>query len=248
MTRRSARSSRTTSAMAQPPARQKVFVAIPCMDWLCLSLHRTLMDIQTANAMAESRFRFTFEYSNGTSPVETARNELAEKFMATDAEILLFMDTDIMPHNKILRILWSHADIAAAIAPVRHFDNHYWNVYRRADNKFVPDFARAGGQHEHEGVGFGAVAIKRHVFEKVGAPYFRVRRDARGMTVVGEDLDFCERARAAGCTIVADHELRCGHIHESNLADVLPWEVRAAETATASGTAGQLRLVGAESR
>lgn len=221
--KRAPKTPRKTPAANATITREKVFVGVPALDWICVDLHRALMDMQVANFTVDSRFEFTFEIVNGATPIELARNELAEKFLKTDCDKLFFIDTDILPHNKILRLLWSGADIAGALAPVRQGATHYWNVFRRVDNKFVQDIARNGGTHEHEGVGFGAVVIKRRVFEKVGQPYFRTLRAPNGKTIVGEDLDFCDRARKAGCVIVADHQLRCGHIKESNLAEYLAY-------------------------
>jgi hypothetical protein len=94
---------------------------------------------------------------------------------------------------------------------------------------------KIGGLVDIAACGFGCVLVRRTAFERVaqsmplvrysrsewgdvyGRPYFlgmvvRDQEDPDGPGIhLGEDFAFCYRARAAGCRIAADTQLRVGH-------------------------------------
>jgi hypothetical protein len=61
------------------------------------------------------------------------------------------------------------------------------------------------GIEEVTAVGFGAVMIRREVFEKTGRPWFDAGWGANG--VCGEDVYFCVKAGSEGFQTYVDHEL-----------------------------------------
>lgn len=63
------------------------------------------------------------------------------------------------------------------------------------------------GLYECDAIGFGAVLIKREVFEKTPEPWFDIDLDSGG----GEDFCFCRQAKAAGFPIYVDFALQCDH-------------------------------------
>lgn len=66
------------------------------------------------------------------------------------------------------------------------------------------------GIFEIDACGFGAVMIKREVFETLPIPRFR-------FDGCGEDIFFCVNAKAAGFRIFADGGLKMGHIKEPDI-------------------------------
>lgn len=69
------------------------------------------------------------------------------------------------------------------------------------------------------GVGFGFVAMKRGVFERMDRPWFLVRRikweDVEFYTNVGEDYSWCANAQNAGFIIWVDPLVKVNHHKET---------------------------------
>ena len=77
-------------------------------------------------------------------------------------------------------------------------------------------FMLTDGPVEVDGVGFGFVAMKQGVFEKVPRPWFEILKVPVAMRMVNasEDFSFCLKAREAGYKIWVDPSVRCGHHKE----------------------------------
>jgi hypothetical protein len=67
-------------------------------------------------------------------------------------------------------------------------------------------------------IGFGFVAIKFEVFEKMSFPwfetYYRLDNETKKYIVVGEDVHFCVRAREMGYKTYGDPSIKLGHIKD----------------------------------
>lgn len=66
-------------------------------------------------------------------------------------------------------------------------------------------------------VGAAGMLIRRHVWEKVGFPYFSPRPEDK--TFLSEDIAFCRRAKAAGFGVFTDLSNHMGHL---NVGEVWP--------------------------
>lgn len=108
--------------------------------------------------------------------------------------------------------------------------------------EWTPD--RFAGDLEVDAVGTGAILIKRRVFEdermllpteyvnrhgvacdladEAGAapPFFRFIRKPNGEPEIGEDFDFCRRAKALGYRVVACLDARFGHAKVVDVMDL----------------------------
>jgi hypothetical protein len=75
-------------------------------------------------------------------------------------------------------------------------------------------------------VGGGCMLIKRGVFDKVKFPWFRWPEGiVNGAHVLkSDDLDFCERASAAGINVWANGDVRCGHVKAVDIANFIAEE------------------------
>lgn len=69
-----------------------------------------------------------------------------------------------------------------------------------------------------DGVGFGFVAMKSEVFQKIERPWFQIRKTSlEGVDLkvdLGEDYSFCEAAKSAGISIWLDPTVRVEHHKE----------------------------------
>jgi hypothetical protein len=75
------------------------------------------------------------------------------------------------------------------------------------------------GLHEVRLLGTSGMLVRRRVFEALDPPYFRASL-SNDAGLIGEDFDFCERARAAGFRIFADTSIAFGHITAATMVPV----------------------------
>jgi hypothetical protein len=84
---------------------------------------------------------------------------------------------------------------------------------------------RMNAVSEAESVGFGFVAIKSGVFEKIQRPWFgllpQAIQNSRGQQLVlslGEDISWCIKAKHSGFNIYFDPMVKVGHIKSKELS------------------------------
>lgn len=161
-----------------------------------------------------------------------ARNAYVEQFLATDCDILWFLDSDIVPSERVLDLVTEHGDkwkLAGAPYPVwmTHpgFDGPQvtFCVYRRPDKDkgMVPSAVPEAGLDFVDGIATGCIFIKREVLEKMEKPYFEFQYNSitREMTQ-GEDLYFCKKASDLGYQFFIDFSMVCHHYKKVSLLDV----------------------------
>lgn len=164
---------------------------------LCASAH----PIETAIINAKS------------SIVAEARNRCVELAREHKADHLLFVDSDmVFPRTALQQLLAHQKDIVGATYP------------KRVAPHAVLGAVLAGGRVEGEGalmemrhMPTGCLLIRMTVFEVLAGPHFRFRVDPDSGAIIGEDYDFCDRARAAGFDVWCDSRLsfEVGHIGQS---------------------------------
>jgi GT2 family glycosyltransferase len=150
----------------------------------------------------------------GLSLVYTAREEAAKAFLQGGYDALLFVDSDmVVPVDLLTRLIEADKDIVSALAFKRTpgYEPCIFKELSEDDARFYLDYPR--GLTEIEGVGMACTLIKRRVFEQVPQPWFFPHK------VLGEDLSFCVRARAAGFKIYCDTELICGHCNVETIGE-----------------------------
>ncbi len=124
---------------------------------------------------------------------------LLEKLLAHDVDIVVPLC--LMRNPPYRPVIWSSADSEDEMNRV-DLDNH-------------PD----GGLIEVALAGGAGMLVKRHVFEALEQPWFEA---GRGATVkVGEDYNFCDKAREAGFKVYCDLDAHLGHC-----STTVVWPVR----------------------
>jgi hypothetical protein len=145
-----------------------------------------------------------------SSIVAEARNRCVELAREQDADFLLFLDSDmVFPRNALQRLLAHGKDIVGATYPKRVPP---YEILGAA----VPDGSveSNGALLEMLHLPTGCILIRMAVFDAMTGPNFRFRVDPDTGAIVGEDYDFCDRARAVGFTVWCDSRLsfEIGHI------------------------------------
>ena len=207
---------------------RKLMIAIPAYDGR--------VNIKTAIALAQltpetNKFGVTMYISqvSGCSLITKARNALVADFLETDADTLLFVDSDvIITPDAVLRLLAvsQGKDITAGVYPRRGADRFFFmDVHVDDDTKqLVFD---ENGMMQIRRIGTGFMMIQRHVFEGMIAkhPEWRYTNDTkerdeyalfdfgvRDGKYYGEDYMFCDRATADGYTIFLDPSISLPHV------------------------------------
>ena len=148
-----------------------------------------------------------------SSIVAIARNNGVARAQDLGADFLLFLDSDmVFPRSTLLRLLAHGRDIVGA-------------TYLQRTPPYAILGARLAEAHQADAPGLaemwrlpaGCLLIRMKVFEAMTRPYFRFRHDETTGDVIGEDYDFCDRARQHGFRIWCDAALsfEIGHIGQT---------------------------------
>jgi hypothetical protein len=147
-----------------------------------------------------------------------ARNLLAERALASGADAVLYIDSDQYWETAFPAKLIKHKkDIVAAWARSRYpgeCGQRFINVFKEQDPEDglwrVLEKPTSDGLEEVKVVGFGMTLVQTKVFRRMKKPWFRHDVNAQE-DVDGEDVSFCNAARAAGCRVFVDWSLPLGH-------------------------------------
>lgn len=131
---------------------------------------------------------------------------------------ILFIDADVIPRsNTLKKLLDNDKDIIAGVCPIMQRDELFWNVTKTKPEKFfdamktLPD-----NPFKAESYGFGIVLVRFEVFEKLQWPYWEDHYKP-GVRTRGEDVDFCDKAKAAGFDLWVDPKVKCDHFRVTPL-------------------------------
>lgn len=161
-----------------------------------------------------------------------ARNAYVKQFLATDCDILWFLDSDIVPSERVLELVTTHLDkweCAGAPYPVWMSQIGYdgpqitYTVYKKTEDgkgmrpAEIPD----SGIDFVDGIATGCIFIKRQVIEKLQEPYFEFKYDSKTREITeGEDLGFCLKVNELGIRFFIEYSMLCHHFKRISLLDV----------------------------
>jgi hypothetical protein len=158
--------------------------------------------------------------------VDHMRNIQVKRFLESDCSLLFTIDSDCVPQNEtIQKLLEFDLPIIASPSPayidgkviLGVGDKNVGADYKKREPVYRPHKPLTGLQ-KCDAVGGSGLLIKREVFETIEPPYFKFQYDDQGFSCLGEDLYFCEKAKAAGYDIYAYCDLIQTHIKEVDLA------------------------------
>ena len=187
--------------------KTKVQLVVPNEGTVATELMLMLM-----NLIYDGRYELHFSFPM-YRPISHARNKIAREFLQAEPpfDYLLMIDSDVVPSVNPLDLVDDDLDVVGHIYPIWKADQEpghevMWGV------EPLGELAVAQGLVEVAAIGTGCVMIARRVLEHpaMRAP-FRERFDEDGLLQRGEDLAFCDRARAAGFRVWADLGARCSH-------------------------------------
>jgi hypothetical protein len=150
-----------------------------------------------------------------------ARNSLVEEFLKSDADILYFLDSDVVPPPDVFDMVMEHEKWVVAGAPYPIFmtppgytePQIVFTAYKGVGSKGVSaaDCPNEGKEFI-DGLATGCLFVKRELFSQMQKPYFAFEYDeeTRSLTA-GEDLSFCRKVRDLGHKFYVDYSKVCRH-------------------------------------
>ena len=147
-------------------------------------------------------------------PISNNRNTIVSKFLATDCDFLMMIDSDIIPPMNVLQLADFDKDIITPLMFV-HQRGMLLPLFLKQNKDGIYDvdnYLEKTGLQKIDATGTGCIIIKRKVLEHPALKYpFRNEYDADGIKSRGLDLNFCTRAKKVGfdswvhLDYVADH-------------------------------------------
>ena len=156
-------------------------------------------------------------------PVSSNRNRIL-KAMPADYDGVIMVDEDTVPHPQSFDIALLGLDVVLAPTPIWRGDDERGPIIINLVPKERPEHDYAimpvGADEvvEIKEGGSGLMFISRAVVDhpSMRAP-FKFSYDEDGLTIVGEDHNFCRRARKAGFGIHSALKYVQGHVKDINL-------------------------------
>lgn len=202
------------------PESMRLGIALPLTRDSC---ETTFLD--TFVRMRKPAFTYLRPRMPCAAPIDKVRNGLVFQALESDCTHILMMDTDqSYPPDTIDRLV-HHAENGLDIVGLR--------VHRRYP-PFDPLLLKRAPAHanytyetmpmaewsgkelvEVDATGCGCLLINLQVFERIEPPWFELHTDQPdhgAVRSVGEDVYFCEKAKAAGFRIFVDVSMEVGHI------------------------------------
>ena len=190
----------------------KILMSFPNEGWI-----RSELAMKLPRWLHETTHEVTFESSN-VKPVEHNRNTIVKRFLESDNDYLLQIDSDVVPSNNPLLLADLELDVVGAPCWV-YQERVFLNIYRLlGDSLVLASAENEKGLIEVDAIGSGVLLTSRAVLSATKAPFER-RYDEDGIATLGQDLYFCQKAREAGFKIFAHLDFVSKHYKTIDLGD-----------------------------
>lgn len=162
---------------------------------------------------------------------DAAREGIVQDFLASDCDVLWFLDSDVTPPRHTLDLITMHWDkwkCAGAAYPIflglgdGGGRKILFTAYKGTNGKALkPTAVPNDGQEFVDGLATGCLFIKREVFEQLERPYFEFKYDPISRAPIeGEDLGFCMKVNALGIKFFTDYSMLCKHQKHVDLLEM----------------------------
>lgn len=174
--------------------------------------------------------------SKGTLLV-SQRSELVMSAMENNADVVLFIDSDMrFPQDTIKQLLDRDLLVVAANCPRRRMPVGPTAAnYDPETQRKVPVYT---GEHDTgveqvDAVGTGVMMVDTNVFRAIEMPWFATPWDVAAKGYMGEDIYFCKLLRDNQIPLYIDHDLskKIGHIGTWEYKHDHTWAIRPQEDA-----------------
>jgi len=145
--------------------------------------------------------------------IADARNSLVEQAQMEGARYLLMLDTDqVYPHDTLTKLMSHKVDICGVRVHRRWmpFDPIFLRGELGKYHNVSDEEAYSGDLIEIDATGTGCLLFDMQIGDKIDGKWFEFGFvDGRH---VGEDINFCSKARSVGVRIFVDTSIEVGHL------------------------------------
>lgn len=192
----------------EKPKPRPMAIAVPSTDMVHANFAQTLAAMSYYCGLIQAPLIFV---SQKGSMIPKSRNDLVAESRKYNASHILFIDSDMTFPPQLPALLARHDKDIVGATYARRCEPH--------DNLVTPlnrqPMEIAQGLVKVDSLPTGCLLIKLEVFDKLQRPYFRfvtipegeTRGHISGPSMIGEDVYFCESARAAGFDVWLDVDL-----------------------------------------
>lgn len=189
---------------ARPPS---IMIAVPAMEMVNAEFAQHLA-MAAANMVANG-VRINCAFNIG-SVITIARRNLVDIFLKSDFDYIFWVDSDMkFPIDAPLRLLNRNKDIVGANYRRRRFPNPTFTGMSGTPGNYT-EFQTTDNSPAMEQIDVlphGLVLVKREVYEKIPQPHYLQEFVKELNLEIGEDIYFCQLAKAAGYEVWCDQEL-----------------------------------------
>jgi hypothetical protein len=182
----------------------------------------------------DTRYHLSFIFPTW-NPYEHGLHRIVNDFIDVykNHSFWLNIDSDNPPmKNNPLDLVEYNRDIIGLPTPVWHFDRKkkkgerpvYWNAYDYAPKEDAyREHEPKEGLQRVDAVGTGCILVSKRVFLNKKMRYFPFQRtwNPNGTVNKGNDLAFCDKAKAQGFEIYCHYGYPCLHFNELELNEVI---------------------------
>lgn len=190
---------------------KKIFVGIPNTGYLRTELVSWLFSHED-----KDKYEVTMFFPQN-KPHDYNRNIIVKKFLETDNEYLLMIDSDVVPISNVLEMSDLDKGIMSALVRTYKDGDLIPVALKKVEGGYKVWSPLSKGLNEVDAVGTGCLMIKREVFNKITKPYFRFRYNDEGFLINGEDFDFCDRVKEAGYKVYFNADYEAQHFTTINI-------------------------------
>lgn len=189
------------------PMNQKKAMIYAVGDEVGKAYNRTLTDVLAHPDISKWKYVLTLEDDNIQPP---------------DAHIRLLESIDMGPFDAVSGIYFTKGEINM---PMAYGDPEEFRRTGVLDFKprDIRQALQAGNIMEVNGIAMGCSLWRMDLFRKIAAPWFNTLNDfypnEGGVKCFTQDLEFCQKARNAGCRFAVDFRVRVGHL-DTNTGEV----------------------------
>ena len=237
------------------PEKEHIMIIVPTKTrWVTESVANLFAHATKLGHKPSHPYRYTVATLGRIDGYAAVRNRAAQMFLGSDASRLWFVDNDTILPNDIFEILDIDGDIVTlpypfvgtmtpAIVNYKNLDDFSEGM---ADVIPGPD-----GVADVNGTGLGCTVIRRRVLtdprmryssiytnyegkevdeaddSEAPLPIFKFHRRPSGRWDMGEDYDFCIRAKKLGYSIKIRMKSICGHLKTIDLNEAVELTLKA---------------------
>lgn len=201
----SAATANTTPSTANK--RPSIMIAVPAMEMVNAEFAQHLA-MAAANMVANG-IRINCAFNIG-SVITIARRNLVDIFLKSDFDYIWWVDSDMkFPIDAPMRLLARNKDIVGANYRRRRFPNPNFTGMSGSPGAYR-EFQTTDASPDMELIDVlphGMVLVKREVYEKIPQPHYIQEYLPEKNLEIGEDIYFCQKAKAAGLEVWCDQVL-----------------------------------------